>query len=296
MATDTVDEWLEQVAGGLALSEAQLLDLAGRAEVLQIGMLADAARRQRHGTRTTYVRVAEVAFDGREWSVPPAAGAVELTGTPANLDSAVETIARVRAAAGERAVSALSWADVERLSGGAASTPEVLARVKAAGLDAIASLPLDHPGGLDAAVAALAAAGFRHLTLSLDAAPMGDRLRLFQEANRLQQSHGGIEALDPLPRVLRTLGPTTGYEDVKTVALARLAASHVPSIQVDWRRYGPKLAQVALTFGADDVNGVSASDEAPEGRRRAARDEIRRNIDAAGFVPAERDGRFQVLV
>jgi len=67
----------------------------------------------------------------------------------------------------------------------------------------------------------------------------------------------------------------------------------VPSIQVDWRRYGPKLAQVALTFGADDIDGVSASDDAPDGRRRAPRAEIERNIQVAGFSPIERDGRFR---
>ena len=68
-------------------------------------------------------------------------------------------------------------------------------------------------------------------------------------------------------------------------------APSVPSLQVDWQRYGPKLAQVALTFGADDIYGVSASDEAPEGRRRAPLEEIRRNIEAAGFQPVERYGR-----
>jgi aminodeoxyfutalosine synthase len=95
-----------------------------------------------------------------------------------------------------------------------------------------------------------------------------------------------------------TLGafrPTTGYEDVKMVAIGRLAAPNIPTVQVDWRRYGPKLAQVALTFGADDIDGVSPSDEAPEGRRRAPLEEIRRNIEAAGFQAVERSGRFTVL-
>ena len=74
--------------------------------------------------------------------------------------------------------------------------------------------------------------------------------------------------------------------------MARLAAPNIPTIQVDWSRYGPKLAQVALTFGADDLDGVTAADEAPDGRRRAPLEEVRRNIEAAGFSPAERDGRF----
>jgi 2-iminoacetate synthase ThiH len=76
------------------------------------------------------------------------------------------------------------------------------------------------------------------------------------------------------------------------VAIARLAAPNIASIQVDWQRYGPKLAQVALTFGADDLYGVSASDEAPEGRRRAPIEEITRNVEAAGFEAVQRDGRF----
>jgi 2-iminoacetate synthase ThiH len=52
---------------------------------------------------------------------------------------------------------------------------------------------------------------------------------------------------------------------------------------------------VALTFGADDIDGVSGSDAAPEGRRRAPLEEIRRNIQAAGLTPVERDGRFAAL-
>jgi aminodeoxyfutalosine synthase len=89
--------------------------------------------------------------------------------------------------------------------------------------------------------------------------------------------------------------PTTGYDDVKSVAIARLAAPNISTVQVDWLRYGPKLAQVALTFGADDVDNVSASDEAPDGRRRAPLEDVRRNIKAAGLEPAERDGRFALI-
>ena len=82
---------------------------------------------------------------------------------------------------------------------------------------------------------------------------------------------------------------------MKAVAIARLAAPNIASVQVDWLRYGPKLAQVALTFGADDFDGVTASDDAPDGRRRAPLEEVRRGIEAAGFSPVERDGRFQVI-
>ena len=118
---------------------------------------------------------------------------------------------------------------------------------------------------------------------------------MFIKAAALQDTYPAIQSINPLPTILDSLRPTTGYEDVKSVALARLAAPNIPDVQVDWLRYGPKLAQVALTFGANDVDNVQASDEAPDGRRRAPLEEVRRNIQAAGFEPAERDGRFILI-
>src|SRR5204863_5002423 len=97
------------------------------------------------------------------------------------------------------------------------------------------------------------------------------------------------------PRRVNPAAPSTGYDDVKHVALARVIVDNVPSIQVDWALYGPKLAQVALTVGADDVDAVSPLEETTEGRRRAPLEEIRRNIRAAGQEPAERNGRFDLL-
>ena len=70
----------------------------------------------------------------------------------------------------------------------------------------------------------------------------------------------------------------------------------MPTIQVDWTLYGPKLAQVALTVGADDIDAVSPEDDVSLGRRRAPLEEIRRNIRAAGQEPVERNGRFEMLV
>ena len=56
---------------------------------------------------------------------------------------------------------------------------------------------------------------------------------------------------------------------MKLIALARLVADNIPSIRVDWPLYGPKLAQVALTIGADDVDGVAAVDAGMLGTRSA---------------------------
>jgi 2-iminoacetate synthase ThiH len=71
--------------------------------------------------------------------------------------------------------------------------------------------------------------------------------------------------------------------------VSRLHVDNIASIQVDWSLYGPKLAQVALTMGADDVDSVSPL-EGELGRRRSPLEEIRGNIAAAGLDAVERRG------
>jgi aminodeoxyfutalosine synthase len=124
--------------------------------------------------------------------------------------------------------------------------------------------------------------------------PPADRLGWLIDARRMAAAVGGLTAVAPLPRRIDRAAPTTGFDDVRTVALARLLLADVPSVQVDWARYGPKLAQVALTVGADDLDGVSATDDPALGPRRAAAEDVRRNIASAGLTPVERDGRWAV--
>jgi aminodeoxyfutalosine synthase len=292
MTPTAFDAYTERIAAGERLSPDAVRELAATPDILRLGMLADTMRRQLHGTRATFVRVAACRYDGSFTDVvPPAAREIRITGAPATLATAVTAVETARHVAGERTVAAFSWADVERLAVDA-SRASVLGTLRQAGLDAIAELPIDTIADLAAAMGSLRTAGFDQLRLSVAKAAAAERTNLLLRAGELQQEIGGIQALDPLPFSLSAFRPTTGYEDVKMVAIGRLAAPNVPSIQVDWQRYGPKLAQVALTFGADDVYGVSPSDDAPEGRRRAPLEEIRRNIEAAGFEPVERDGRF----
>ena len=200
----------------------------------------------------------------------------------------------MKAVAGDRTVAGFSWVDVDRWSAGS-SAGQVLTRLEQAGLDAVADLPLDRIDDPAAAVKGLKDAGFQRLRLTIGKASADARPDLLLRASELQDRQGVIQSINPLPMDLSTFSPTTGYEDVKMVALARLAAPGVPSIQVDWQRYGPKLAQVALTFGADDIDGVSASDEAPEGRRRAPRRRDRAQRHGCRVVPVERDGKFNLL-
>jgi aminodeoxyfutalosine synthase len=290
------DRHMTRVSAGERLSPEDIRDLATTPDILQLGMLADALRRRLHGTRVTFVRVTSCALDKSfADAVPPAAREIRITGAPDTLGVAVSAVASAKAVAGVRAVSAFCWADIERLGAGERrGVPHVLQELRGAGLDALAELPLDTVE-MAPAVERLTAAGFERLRLSIHKAPAAARVGLLLQAAELQDRFGCIQSINPLPMSLDAFRPTTGYEDVKMVAVARLAAPAIPTVQVDWLRYGPKLAQVALTFGADDLYGVPASDEAPEGRRRAPLEEVRRNIEAAGFEPVERNGTFALL-
>ena len=291
MTTSVFDSYIDRLAAGERLSPDEVRELARTPDILPLGMLADALRKRLHGSRVTFLRVALCAFDQSiADAVPPAARELRLTGSPQTLDEAVGAVQAARSVAGLRTVSAFTWSDAERWR--EADGQGVLKKLHDAGLDAIAELPLDKIGDPRTALKALSARGFTQVRLSIANSPAAERTDLLLRAAELQEEFGCIQALDPLPSKLAAYRPTTGYDDVKMVAIARLAAPNIPSIQVDWQRYGPKLAQVALTFGADDIYGVSPSDDAPEGRRRAPLEEIRRNIEAAGFEPVERDGRF----
>jgi len=291
----TFDSLMERLSVGERLDAAELAQLAASPDILQLGMLADTVRRRVHGAQVTYLRVALCPFDTSFADcLPPAAREVRITGSPDTLDVAVTAVEAARAVAGDRTVSAFSWPDIDRLAAGT-HVSSVLQRLRAAGLDAIADLPLDRVADPAVVLDALVAADYTQIRLTIEAAAADARLPLFVTAASLQEEFPAIRSINPLPTLLHALRPTTGYDDVKSVAMARLAAPNIPTVQVDWLRYGPKLAQVALTFGADDIDNVTAADEAPDGRRRAPLEEVRRNIEAAGLDPAERDGGFALI-
>ena len=219
-----------------------------------------------------------------------------IVGEPVSRASAVERLREVAAAASGAPITAFSLADLESLSAREGVTLRaLLEELRAVGLELVAEAPIDRLQDPRRSIEEVNIAGLTLARLTVERTPSADPMPLLKTVADLQRSVAVIRAFAPLPRRVNPAAPTTGFEDVKHVALARLVADNVPSIQVDWSLYGPKLAQVALTVGADDVDGVSAEDETGEGRRRAPLEEIRRNITAAGLEPVERNGRFDRL-
>ena len=276
----------ERLALGERLQPADAEIVLGSHDLVAIGTIADEIRRQRHGRQTTFVRVFEAHVDAVPATLPDgvSAGEFRLTGRPASLETAVAAVIAMRRLAGAAPLFGYSLSDIEPLGGS-----DAYVQLRRAGLDGIAELPIDllaDPGPVRAA----RNAGLLVLRLTVDSPP-ADPLQVFAAARALSEEAGGFQAFAPLPRHLSVTTPTMGYDDVKGIALARMLLD-IPSIQVDWPLYGPKLAQVGLIVGADDIDGIVASEPGTLGPRRTALEEIRGNIRAAGLDPVERDGRF----
>jgi aminodeoxyfutalosine synthase len=243
------------------------------------------------------VRVAVIGAEpagAMDW--PASAGEIRVTGTPPNRAAAVRRVGEVVAAANTVPVSAFSLADLERMAATEKTTlRSLLEELRAAGTELVSEAPFDELRDPRRSIEEVNIAGLSLARLTIHQLPDADVVRLLKSVADLQRAVGVIRAFAPLPRAVNPAVPTTGYDDIRRVALARLIVEDIPSIQVDWALYGPKLAQVALTVGADDVDAVSPDDRSAEGRRRAPLEEIRRNIRAAGQEPVERNGRFDVV-
>ena len=280
----------------MPVSDAELSTLASSHDIIAIGMQADAIRRDKHGNRTTFVRVAVVdAAPGAPLTWPAAAGEIRIAGVPSSRAAATARVREVAAAANRVPVSGFSLADLEQMAAAEKVTlRDILEELQAAGLELVSEAPFDELQDARRSIEEVNIAGLSLSRLTIHKLPSADAASWLTKISELQRAVAVIRAFAPLPRQVNPAVPTTGYDDVKRVALARIIVENVPSIQVDWALYGPKLAQVALTIGADDVDMVSAEDDQGESRRRAPLEEIRRNIRAASHEPIERNGRFDI--
>ncbi len=121
----------------------------------------------------------------------------------------------------------------------------------------------------------------------------------------LQDETGGFQTFIPLAfhpdnSEMSDIPKPSGMMDLKTMAISRLMLDNFPHIKAYWVMLGLKTAQVALSFGADDIDGTvvhekiyhEAGAETPQEVTVA---EIRRLITEAGRVPIERDTLYREI-
>jgi aminodeoxyfutalosine synthase len=122
----------------------------------------------------------------------------------------------------------------------------------------------------------------------------------------LQDETGGFQTFIPLAfhpdnTRLSHIPKASGLTDLRVMAVSRLMLDNFPHIKAYWVMLGIKIAQMALSFGADDIDGTvvhekiyhDAGSDSPQELSVA---EIRRLIEEAGRKPVERDTLYHEIV
>lgn len=121
----------------------------------------------------------------------------------------------------------------------------------------------------------------------------------------LQDETGGFGSFIPLAfhpanTELAELPGTTGFEDLKVLAISRLMLDNFANIKAFWIMIGIKLAQISLHFGVNDIDGTVVEEKithaaGAETEQAIAKDELIRLIREAGRVPVERDTLYNIV-
>jgi len=141
---------------------------------------------------------------------------------------------------------------------------------------------------------------YGHIESAEDATDHLLQLRKLQDETRGFQTFIPL-AFHPANTELGKMVPrqeTTGFMDLKNVAVARLLLDNFPHIKAYWIMMTPRVAQVALRFGADDIDGTVVEekiyhDAGATTPQVMTRHEIMRLIREAGREPVERDTLYR---
>jgi aminodeoxyfutalosine synthase len=130
-----------------------------------------------------------------------------------------------------------------------------------------------------------------------------DRVDHLVKLRTLQDETGGFVTYIPLAfhpdnTPLQHIPKTTGFNDIKNIAVARLMLDNIPHIKAYWVMMTPRIAQIALRFGADDLDGTIVEERIYHDAGATTSQGLRRNellslIRRAGREPVERDTLYR---
>ena len=132
------------------------------------------------------------------------------------------------------------------------------------------------------------------------------RVDHLERLRKLQDCSPGFDAFIPLKYRSRNnrmshLGECSVEEDLRTIAISRIFLDNIPHIKAYWVAYGKEVTEMALAFGADDIDGtiddstkiysMAGGDEKPS----MSVAELEALVRDAGFTPVERDTLYRVV-
>jgi len=130
-----------------------------------------------------------------------------------------------------------------------------------------------------------------------------ERLEHLRRLRELQDRTGGFTAFIPWPfqpgnSVLAEVEKSTAFGYLRMLALSRIYLDNFENIQASWVTQGPKIAQLSLSFGANDFGSTMIEENVVAAAGvsfKLSEQEIRRLVSDAGFMPAQRLMDYTVL-
>jgi aminodeoxyfutalosine synthase len=130
-----------------------------------------------------------------------------------------------------------------------------------------------------------------------------DRVDHLVRLRGLQDETSGFVTFIPLAfhpdnTALSHVPKTTGFDDLKNIAIARMMLDNVPHIKAYWVMMTPAIAQIAMRFGADDIDGTVVEEKIYHDAGSTVTQSLRRTdllrlIRIAGRTPVERDTLYR---
>ena len=134
------------------------------------------------------------------------------------------------------------------------------------------------------------------------------RIDHLMRLRELQDATGGINAFIPLKyrnlnNSMSEIGEVPITDDLRTLAMSRLILDNVPHIKAYWVMYGKQTTEMALAFGADDVDGtiddstkIYSMAGAEDQRPKMSVEDMHRMVTRAGFRAVERDTHYNEIL
>lgn len=133
------------------------------------------------------------------------------------------------------------------------------------------------------------------------------RIDHMERLRKLQDKTGGFQAFIPLKfrnkgNAMSTVSEVSIIEDLRNYAISRIFLDNIPHIKAYWAMIGRKTAQLALQFGANDIDGtiddttkIYSMAGAEEQHPKMSTDELVNLITELGRIPVERDTLYGII-
>lgn len=132
-----------------------------------------------------------------------------------------------------------------------------------------------------------------------------DRIEHMIKLRELQDRAPGFQAFIPLPFLpdhtsMEEIRRSSAVNDLKTIAISRLMLDNIPHIKAFWIMMGLPVAQIALDFGADDIDGTVIEERimhaaGADSEKGISKEDIIHIIKDSGYIPTERDTLYNIL-